>query len=117
METPNKEEMTDSKEELAEDGTQPKEELKDYSKIQPRNYQIRVEDALNLKPYELMSSGDDGRVHISKADIILIYTMFKGGIMEFYDNYISFVNEMIREKGYVVVPRPHYFLKNIIDNK
>ena len=111
MDITNEDELMDFKETLGEDEKEPK----DYSKIQPRGYQIRVEDALNLKPYDLMMNGDDGRVHLSKADVILIYTMFKGGIIEFYDKYIEHVKEMVKENGYVVVPKPHYFLKNIID--
>ena len=105
MEIPNKDELEEYKSKLE----------KDYSKFQPRNYQIRVEEALKLKPFDLMSNGEDGRAYISKSDLILIYSIFKGGLIEFYDSYIKFVRELNKDKGYVVVPRPHYFLKSVFD--
>ena len=92
-------------------------EQKDYSNITPRYYQLKVETALKLKPYDLFLEGEDGRAHLSKGDIILIYSLFKGGVIEFYDYYIKYVNDVVKEKNYSVVHKPHYFLKNCVDNK
>ncbi|HSQ87986.1 hypothetical protein [Romboutsia sp.] len=83
--------------------------------IEPRNHQIRVEDARNLILIDLFMDEDgNGGKHLSRADLILIFTLYPTGLNGFLDDYLNYVEEEVKNKGYKVVNKPHYFLKNII---
>lgn len=82
--------------------------------IVPRQHQIKVEDARTLRPVDLFTDEVNGDKHLSRADIILIYTLYPAGIDEFLDDYLDYVEKEVETKGYKVVNKPHYYLKNII---
>lgn len=82
--------------------------------VVPKQHQIKVEDARNLRPVDLFTDEVNGDKHLSRADIILIYTLYPNGIDEFLDDYLNYVENEVRTKGYKVVNKPHYYLKNII---
>ena len=81
-----------------------------------RPHQIMVEDARLLRPIDLLQDEDNnGRKLLSRADLILIFTLYPNGITEFLDEYLEYVENEVVEKGYKAVNKPHYYLKNIID--
>jgi hypothetical protein len=82
--------------------------------ITPRQHQIKVEDARNLRLIDLFKDEVNGDKHLSRADLILIYTLYPNGLEEFLDDYLDYVEREVEEKGYKVINKPHYFLKNII---
>ena len=82
--------------------------------VAPRQHQIKVEDARTLRPVDLFTDEVNGDKHLSRADIILIYTLYPCGIDEFLDDYLDYVEKEVETKGYKVVNKPHYYLKNII---
>lgn len=86
-----------------------------YENVEPRYYQIRVEEALNFNMVDLFKDeGEGGNKLLSRADLLLIFTIFKGGIEEFLNEYKKYVIEEKDKKGYVVVQKPHFFLKNLL---
>lgn len=83
--------------------------------IEPRVHQIRVEDARNLRLIDLFTDTDDnGHKYLSRADLILIFTLYPRGIEEFLEDYKTYVEEEVETKGYKVVNKPHFYLKNLI---
>lgn len=82
--------------------------------VVPKQHQIRVEDARLLRPIDLFTDEVNGVKHLSRADIILIYTLYPNGIEEFLDDYLDYVEKEVRTKKYKVVNKPHYYLKTII---
>lgn len=88
----------------------------DKPPIEARYYQIEVEKALELKEIDLLKDEDaQGKKYLSRADLILIFTLYRGGISEFLQEYKEYVNHSKDEKAYVVVNKPHYYLKSVID--
>lgn len=82
--------------------------------IVPRNHQIKVEDARNLRLVDLFTEEVNGDKHLSRADLILIYTLYPNGLHEFLDDYLDYVEREVKTKGYKVVNKPHFYLKGII---
>ena len=84
--------------------------------IEARPHQIATEVALNLQPIDLLKDEDsNGKNLLSRADLILIFTLYSNGLEQFLDEYKEYVLELKRERGYVVVNKPHYYLKGVID--
>lgn len=88
--------------------------LKYEPSIVPRNHQIRVEDARNLRLIDLFTEEVNNDKHLSRADLILIFTLYPNGLVEFLDEYLEYVENEVKTKGYKVVNKPHYYLKGII---
>lgn len=88
--------------------------LKYEPSIVPRNHQIRVEDARNLRLIDLFTEEVNNDKHLSRADLILIFTLYPNGLVEFLNEYLEYVEHEVRTKGYKVVNKPHYYLKGII---
>lgn len=83
--------------------------------VEPRYYQLTIEDALNLKIIDLFQDTDtQGQRFLSRADLILIFYLYEQGLTEFLDDYKNYVIEMQNSKGYKVINKPHYYLKSII---
>lgn len=82
--------------------------------VEPRQHQIKVEDARALRPIDLFTDEVNGDKHLSRADLILIYSLFPHGLEEFLDEYLDYVDREVETKKYKVVNKPHYFLKNLI---
>lgn len=83
--------------------------------IEPRQHQITVEDARLLRPIDLLQDEDmQGHRLLSRADLILIFTLYPNGLNEFLEDYLQYVEDEVETKNYKVVNKPHYFLKNII---
>lgn len=83
--------------------------------IEPRVHQIKVEDALNLRLIDLFTETDgNGHKYLSRADLILIYTLYPNGLEEFLDDYKNYVQSEVETKKYKVVNKPHFYLKNLI---
>lgn len=92
--------------------TQTKEFILD---IEPRAHQIKVEDALNLRMIDLFTETDsNGHKHLSRADLILIFTLYPNGLEEFLNEYKNYVQSEVETKKYRVVIKPHFYLKNLI---
>lgn len=89
-------------------------QLKYEPSIVPRNHQIRVEDARNLRLIDLFTEEVNNDKHLSRADLILIFTLYPNGLVEFLDEYLEYVENEVKTKGYKVVNKPHYYLKGII---
>lgn len=89
-------------------------EFKYEQTIIPRNHQIRVEDARNLRLIDLFTEEVNSDKHLSRADLILIYTLYPNGLVEFLEEYLKYVEHEVATKSYKVVNKPHYYLKGII---
>lgn len=89
-------------------------EFKYEQTIIPRNHQIRVEDARNLRLIDLFTEEVNSDKHLSRADLILIYTLYPNGLVEFLEEYLKYVEHEVATKNYKVVNKPHYYLKGII---
>lgn len=84
--------------------------------VEARPHQIETEVALKLQPIDLLKDEDtNGKKLLSRADLILIFTLYKNGLEQFLEEYKSYVMDLKKERGYVVVNKPHYYLKGIID--
>lgn len=91
-------------------------EFRERPIIEARPHQIEVDVALKLQPIDLLKDEDtNGKKLLSRADIILIFTLYKNGLDQFLEEYHEYVREEKREKGYIVVRKPHYYLKGVID--
>lgn len=83
--------------------------------IEPRAHQITVEDARNLRAIDLLQDEDtQGHKLLSRADLILIFTLYPNGLNEFLEDYLQYVEEEVKTKKIKVVNKPHCFLKNLI---
>lgn len=82
--------------------------------VVPRNHQLRVEDARNLRLIDLFKEEVNGEKHLSRADLVLIYTLYPNGLEEFLDEYLDYVEHEVETKKYKVVNKPHYYLKGVI---
>lgn len=83
--------------------------------IEPRAHQITVEDARNLRAIDLLNDEDaQGHRLLSRADLILIFTLYPNGLNEFLEDYLQYVEDEVETKKYRVVNKPHYFLKHLI---
>lgn len=89
-------------------------EFKYEPSVVPHNHQIRVEDARNLRLIDLFTEEVNSDKHLSRADLILIFTLYPNGLEEFLEDYLDYVEHEVDTKGYKVVNKPHYYLKNII---
>ena len=73
------------------------------------------EDALDIFKDYVYFEDSNGKKLLSRADLILIFTFYSNGLEQFLDEYKEYVLELKRERGYVVVNKPHYYLKGVID--
>lgn len=84
--------------------------------VEARPHQLEVEVALNLQPIDLLKDEDtNGKKLLSRADLILIFTLYPNGLDQFLEEYKNYVEEMNKERGYRVINKPHYYLKSVID--
>ncbi|MGL4850961.1 MAG: hypothetical protein ACRC28_18900 [Clostridium sp.] len=81
-----------------------------------RHHQIYIEVAENLKVTDLLRDSNEDGIAISKADIILIFTLFEEGVKEYYRLYMQYVREC-KDKRFRAVHKPHWHLKQLIDDK
>lgn len=79
-----------------------------------RHHQIDIERALELQVTDLLKDKDDEQIAVSKADIILIFSIYEGGIIEFFNLYRKYINDC-RQKRFRAVDKPHWMLKRSID--
>lgn len=80
----------------------------------PRQHQIYVKDALNLTIVDLLNMPNGEYFgFLSKADLILIFTVFRD-LDTFLRDYKEYVQRMVDAYNYTVVENPHYFLKKVI---
>ena len=63
---------------------------------------------------DLLKDSDEERIAISKADIILIFSIYEGGIIEFFNLYKKYIMEC-KQKRWKACDKPHWFLKRSID--
>ena len=85
------------------------------SNFELRANQILVENALSMRPVDLLQDEDtQGHRLLSRADLILIFTLYPNGLNEFLEDYKKYVRDIVDERGYKAVNKPHYFLKNLI---
>lgn len=81
----------------------------------PKPHQIEVEKALKLELVHLVQDVDDsGYRLLSRADLILIFTLYTKGLEGFLEEYKNYAQTQSEVRGYNVVNKPHYYLKNII---
>lgn len=84
-----------------------------------RHHQLPTQEARELQVTDLLkedrelSNPADG-IALSKADIILIYALYKGGIIEFFELYMEYVR-VADKKRWKGCDKPHWFLKRSID--
>lgn len=79
-----------------------------------RYYQLPIEEALNLNVIDLFKDNHNDKRLISRADIILIYTLYNNDLNDFLEQYKSHVLILNKDRGYKFVPKPHYYLKDIL---
>lgn len=81
-----------------------------------RHHQIEIEVAVELQITDLLKEGHQERdgIPISKSDIILIFALYKGGMIEFFDLYKQYVTDC-RERRWKACDKPHWFLKRLCD--
>lgn len=79
-----------------------------------RNHQLSLEDALEVTITDLLRDQDDKGTSVSKADLILIFALYEGGIKEFYKLYKDYVLAG-QKKNYFAIDKPHWFLKKLCD--
>ena len=79
-----------------------------------RHHQIYIERADELKVTDLLKDTDEEGIAISKADLILIFTIYDDGIKEFFKLYKKYIEEC-KQRRWNVIDKPHYFLKRSID--
>lgn len=79
-----------------------------------RPYQVKVEEALNYRVIDLFNDSDHDKRLISRADIVLIMTLYKNGFEEFLEDYKKYAYNLKKERGYSFVSKPHYYLKSIL---
>lgn len=83
--------------------------------VEARPYQIATEDALRLRVIDLFQDEDaQGYRLLSRADLILIFTLYANGMEEFLEDYKKHIQMLRDERGYKFVPKPHHYLKGII---
>ena len=61
-----------------------------------RHHQIYIERADELKVTDLLKDTDEEGIAISKADIILIFSIYEGGIIEFFNLYKKYIFQWFR---------------------
>lgn len=83
-----------------------------------RHHQLEIDQARGLQVTDLLKEAYDEspaeRVALSKADIILLYAIYQGGLKEFFQLYKEYVNDSIK-RGWRACDKPHWFLKRSID--
>ncbi|MEG0296728.1 MAG: hypothetical protein RR620_08410 [Clostridium sp.] len=84
------------------------------SEIRP--YQINFKEACELKVIDLFNDTDvnSNQRLLSRADLVLIFSLYDNGLKEFLGEYRKYISDLNEKKGYTAVPKPHYFLKNIL---
>lgn len=88
-----------------------------YKEFEIRHHQIETEIAMELQVTDLLKDtkdNDEQQIAISKADIILIFSIYKGGMIEFFELYKQYVADC-KQRRYRVVSKPHWMLKRLID--
>lgn len=82
--------------------------------IVPRQHQIKVEEARELRLIDLFIDEGNHEKQLSRADLILIYSLYEDGLKEFLDDYFDYVEREVDTKGYKVVNKPHFYLKSTV---
>lgn len=95
-------------------GIQQNQACREYKEFELRNHQIETDRALELQVTDLLKDSDEERIAISKADIILIFSIYEGGIIEFFNLYKKYIMEC-KQKRWKACDKPHWFLKRSID--
>lgn len=85
-----------------------------YKEFEVRHHQILTERADELQVTDLFKDTDEEEIAISKADIILIFTIYEDGIKEFFKLYKSYIEDC-KQRRWKAVDKPHWFLKRSID--
>lgn len=88
--------------------------MENKGQFELRHHQIEIEIALELQVTDLLKDKDDIGIAISKADIILIFSIYKGGIIEFFEIYKNYILDC-KQKRFRAVDKPHWFLKRLCD--
>lgn len=92
-----------------------KENGNTYTPYEMKHYQMTVEDALKMDVIDLFQDEDiQGHRILSRADLILVFTLYKGGLEQFLDDYKEYVRTMQKERGFRFVNKPHHYLKNLL---
>lgn len=94
-----------------------KENSYEAGELKLRDYQLFAKDILHWEVIDLLQDEDNyGHRLLSRADLILIYTLYnKTGIEGFYNEYMNYVRDKFQAFGETgVVQKPHIFLKNLI---
>lgn len=84
---------------------------------QPRDYQIYAKEVLEWEVVNLLQDEDvQGHRLLSRADLILIYTLYnKSGMEGFLSEYIRHAKEYIERHGEnAIIIKPHHYLKKLI---
>ena len=84
---------------------------------QPRDYQIYAKEVLEWEVVDLLQDEDvQGHRLLSRADLILIYTLYsKSGMEGFLSEYIRYAKEYIERHGEnAIIIKPHHYLKKLI---
>lgn len=81
-----------------------------------RHHQVEIEKAIELQITDLLKEGHEEKdgISISKADIILVFALYKGGLIEFFELYKQYVSECQRRR-WRACDKPHWFLKRLCD--
>lgn len=83
-----------------------------------RHHQMEIDQARDLAVTDMLKENSDetpaDRIALSKADIILIYAIYQGGLKDFYVQYKSYVEECMKRR-WKACDKPHWFLKRAID--
>ena len=87
---------------------------REHKEFELRNHQIETDRALELQVTDLLKDADEERIAISKADLILIFTIYDDGIKEFFKLYKEYVEEC-KQRRWKAIDKPHWFLKRSID--
>lgn len=88
--------------------------MENRGQFELRHHQIEIEIALELQVTDLLKDKDDIGIAISKADIILIFSIYKGGMIEFFEIYKNYILDC-KQKRFRAVDKPHWFLKRLCD--
>ena len=79
-----------------------------------RHHQVEIDIATELQVTDLLKDKDERGIAISKADLILIFSIYKGGVIEFFEIYKSYVIDC-KQKRFRGCDKPHWFLKRLCD--
>ena len=88
--------------------------FREHKEFEIRHHQIEIDRAMELQVTDLLKDTDEEKIAISKADLILIFSIYEGGVIEFFNLYKDYVNDC-RQKRWKAVDKPHWFIKRKCD--